>query len=103
MTVPLLRRCGLSMSQATSMANPLSVPVALAGTLTYMLMAGFSETKLGPWFVGYVDLLAFAVLTLGSLLGIRLATPWIGRIPDRVHAWVYIGLLVIVMLGMSAK
>ncbi|MHB2249323.1 sulfite exporter TauE/SafE family protein [Pseudomonas fitomaticsae] len=103
MTVPLLRRCGLSMSQATSMANPLSVPVALAGTLTYMLMAGFSETDLGPWFIGYVDLLAFAVLTLGSMLGIRLATPWIGRIPDRVHAWVYIGLLVIVMLGMSAK
>jgi len=103
MTVPLLRRCGLSMSQATSMANPLSVPVALAGTLTYMAMAGLSKTKLGPWFIGYVDLLAFAVLTLGSMLGIRLATPWIGRIPDRVHAWVYIGLLVIVMLGMSMK
>ena len=52
MTVPLLRRCGLSMSQATSMANPLSVPVALAGTLTYMAMAGFTEFDLGPWFVG---------------------------------------------------
>ena len=103
MTVPLLRRCGLSMSQATSMANPLSVPVALAGTLTYMALAGFSETDLGPWFIGYVDLLAFAVLTLGSMLGIRLATPWIGRIPDRVHAWVYIGLLVIVMVVMSVK
>ena len=80
MTVPLLRRCGLSMSQATSMANPLSVPVAVAGTLTYMELAGFSETDLGAWFVGYVDLLAFAVLTLGALVGIRLATPWkIGR------------------------
>lgn len=103
MTVPLLRRCGLSMSQATSMANPLSVPVALAGTLTYMMLAGFSETDLGPWFIGYVDLLAFAVLTLGSMLGIRLATPWIGRIPDRVHAWVYIALLIVVMLGMTLK
>ncbi|WP_166219027.1 sulfite exporter TauE/SafE family protein [Pseudomonas atagonensis] len=100
MTVPLLRRCGLSMSQATSMANPLSVPVALAGTLTYMALAGFSETDLGPWFVGYVDLLAFALLTVGSLLGIRLATPWIGRIPDRVHARVYIGLLLMVMISM---
>ena len=100
MTVPLLRRCGLSMSQATSMANPLSVPVALAGTLTYMAMAGFTEFDLGPWFVGYVDLLAFAVLTMGALVGIRLATPWIGRIPDRTHAWVYIGLLLLVMIGM---
>lgn len=103
MTVPLLRRCGLSMSQATSMANPLSVPVAVAGTLTYMALAGFSETDLGAWFVGYVDLLAFAVLTVGSLLGIRLATPWIGRIPDRVHARVYVGLLIIVLLFISVK
>ncbi|WP_223415571.1 MULTISPECIES: sulfite exporter TauE/SafE family protein [unclassified Pseudomonas] len=100
MTVPLLRRCGLSMSQATSMANPLSLPVALAGTVTYMAMAGFSDFDLGAWFVGYVDLLAFAVLTMGSLVGIRLATPWIGRIPDRIHARVYIGLLVVVMLSM---
>ncbi|MHC8345553.1 sulfite exporter TauE/SafE family protein [Pseudomonas sp. RT6P73] len=100
MTVPLLRRCGLSMSQATSMANPLSLPVALAGTLTYMAMAGFSEFDLGSWFIGYVDLLAFAVLTMGSLAGIRLATPWIGRIPDRMHARVYVGLLVLVMISM---
>jgi len=97
-----LRRCGLSMSQATSMANPLSLPVAVAGTVTYMAMARFSEFDLGSWFIGYVDLLAFAVLTMGSLLGIRLATPWIGRIPDRVHAWVYVGLLVMVMLSMCA-
>lgn len=103
MTVPLLRRCGLSMSQATSMANPLSLPVALAGTLTYMAMAGFTEFYLGAWFVGYVDLLAFAVLTMGSLVGIRLATPWIGRIPDQLHARVYIGLLIIVMLSMTVR
>ncbi|MHC8288292.1 sulfite exporter TauE/SafE family protein [Pseudomonas sp. XS1P51] len=103
MTVPLLRRCGLNMSQATSMANPLSLPVALAGTVTYMAMAGFTEFDLGAWFVGYVDLLAFAVLTMGSLVGIRLATPWIGRIPDRIHARVYIGLLIIVMLSMLVR
>lgn len=102
MTVPLLRRCGLSMTQATSMANPLSVPVALAGTLTYLALARFSHFDLGPWYIGYVDLLAFVVLTLGSLLGVRLASPWIGRIPDGLHARVYIGLLVLVMLSMLA-
>lgn len=103
MTVPLLRRCGLSMSQATSMANPLSVPVAVAGTLTYMALARFGQAELGAWFVGYVDLLAFAVLTLGSLIGIRLAAPWIGRIPDRVHAWVYIALLMMVMISLGVS
>lgn len=43
MTVPLLRRCGLSMSQATSMTNPLSVPVALAGTLIGVMKARCSD------------------------------------------------------------
>jgi uncharacterized membrane protein YfcA len=44
--------------------------------------------------------LAFAVLTVGSLVGIRLAMPWIGRIPDRMHARVYVGLLVLVMISL---
>jgi hypothetical protein len=82
------------------MANPLSLPVALAGTLTYMAMARFSAFNLGPWFIGYVDVLAFVLLATGSIIGIRLATPWIGRIPDHLHARVYMGLLVLVMLGM---
>jgi len=50
--------------------------------------------------VGYVDLLAFAALALGSLIGIRLGAPLIPRIPDRLHARVYILLLALVMLSM---
>lgn len=102
MTVPLLRRCGLSMTQATSMANPLSLPVALGGTLTYLVLAGYQEQGLGRGFVGYIDLLAFATLAGGGWLGIRLATPLIGRIPDALHARVYVGLLAAVMLSMLA-
>ncbi len=100
MTVPLLRRSGLSMTLATAMANPLSVPVAVVGTLTYVLLAGVHPLGLGPWFAGYVNLPAFALLILGSLLGMRLATPLIGRIPDRLHAGFYIGLLGLVLLAM---
>jgi len=79
------------------------LPVALVGTLTYMAMAGLTEFDLGPWFIGYVDVLAFALLTVGSLLGIRLATRWMGRIPDRLHARVYVGLLVLVMVSMMLR
>lgn len=103
MTVPLLRRCGLSMTQATSMANPLSLPVALAGTATYILMAQVTGNDLGFGYLGYVDLLAFCVLTLGAVIGIRLASPMIGKIPDRPHAIIYISLLVIVLLSMMFK
>lgn len=47
MTVPLLRRRGLSMTQATAMANPLSLPVALVGTAVYMLAGDSGVTGLG--------------------------------------------------------
>lgn len=41
MVVPLLHRCGLSITRATSMADPPSLPVALDGTLTYLVLAGY--------------------------------------------------------------
>ncbi|WP_034302758.1 sulfite exporter TauE/SafE family protein [Herbaspirillum sp. RV1423] len=100
MTVPLLRRQGISMTGATAMANPLSLPVALAGSATYVGMALAGMPSQGDWHVGYVDLRAWAVLVLGSWAGIHLASPWIGRIPDRVHATVYLGLLTVVLAAM---
>lgn len=100
MTVPLLRRRGISMTGATAMANPLSLPVALAGSATYVGMALVGMPSLGDWHVGYVDLRAGAVLVVGSWLGIQLASPWIGRIPDSMHAKVYLGLLTAVLAAM---
>lgn len=99
MTVPLLRRCGLSMTKATSMANPLSLPVAVVGTATYML-TGLGNTGLGAGYIGYVSLGAFAALTLGAWFGMRLAARWVGRIPDQLHARAYVGLLAVVLVSM---
>lgn len=101
MTVPLMRRRGASMTAATAMASPLSLPMAVAGTATYMLLAG-EPTSLGPWHAGHVDLRAFLALAAGSWLGIRLAAPWIGRIPDALHARVYLGLLGLILIVMLA-
>ncbi len=103
MTVPLLRRRGLSMTHATAMANPLSLPVAVLGTLTYAAMAWHQPLTQGPRYLGNIDLAAFALLSLGSLAGIRLAGRWVGRIPDRIHARVYIALLALVMASMMIK
>ncbi|KJK18038.1 sulfite exporter TauE/SafE family protein [Pseudomonas sp. NPDC087612] len=97
MSVPLLRRRGLGMTQATAMASPLTLPVALAATATYLITA---SSDFGPRFVGYVDLSAFALLAFGAWLGTRLAARWIGRIDDRKHAQVYLGLLALVLLSM---
>ncbi|MCC5900607.1 MAG: sulfite exporter TauE/SafE family protein [Halomonas sp.] len=99
MTVPLMRRRGASMTAATAMANPLSLPMAVSGTATYVLLSA-SDTALGAWYAGYVDLRALLVLAIGSWLGIRLGSIWIGRIPDRIHARVYLLLLTMVMVVM---
>ena len=66
-----------------------------------MLLAG-EPTSLGPWHAGHVDLRAFLALAAGSWLGIRLAAPWIGRIPDALHARVYLGLLGLILIVMLA-
>ena len=91
----------LPMAQAAAMANPLTLPVAVAGTLAYVVAARDLPAGLAPWMAGYVDLPAFALLSLGSLVGIRLGAPLIPRIPDRLHARAYL-LLALVLLGMLA-
>lgn len=98
MTVPLLRRRGLPMAEATAMANPLSVPVAVAATLVYAL----APTAAGPGRLGYVDLTAGAALLLGSLPTIAVARRLTGRFPDRVHSIAYVALLVVVLIVMLA-
>ncbi|WP_345653508.1 TSUP family transporter [Streptomyces siamensis] len=99
MTVPLLRRKGLPMAEATAMANPLSVPVALAGAVVYALAP---TGPAGTGRIGYVDLTAGAALLLGSLPAIALARRVAGRVPDRVHSAAYVVLLVVVLVVMTA-
>ncbi|RIX77243.1 sulfite exporter TauE/SafE family protein [Acidovorax cavernicola] len=103
MTVPLMRRRGIEMTRATAMANPLSLPVALAGTATYVVLSTTSTPSFGPGHLGYVDVRAAAMLVVGSCIGIRIAGLWIGRIPDRIHARVYLALLVTVLLAMVVR
>lgn len=91
MTVPLLRRKGLPMTDAVALANPLSLPVALVATAVYACT--------GPGPVGYVDPLAAAALLAGSLPTIAVVRRFAGRLPDRVHAVAYVGLLVAALVA----
>lgn len=102
MTVPLLRRRGASMATATAMASPLSLPMAVVGTATYILLAWNTPTS-SAWQFGYVDVRAGLILVAGSWLGIWMASPWIHRISDQLHARAYTFLLclsLVVMLMM---
>jgi uncharacterized membrane protein YfcA len=56
MTVPLMRRRGVSMIQAAAMANPLTLPMALTSTITYALFAYYHHLDFGAGFVGFLYL-----------------------------------------------
>lgn len=100
MTVPLMRRAGLSMAQSSALANPLSMPVALVGSLMYAVTGQLETAGIINGFLGYIYLPALGLLTVGSLIGIRLALPLAGRIPDKLHAHIYLALLMLVLLAL---
>lgn len=101
MTVPLLRRKSVPMAEATALANPLSLPVATAGTVIYALAAP-ADAHAGQ--IGHISLAAAAVLVGGSVPTIAGARRVLAgrQIPDRVHAVAYLILLGIILVAMIA-
>ncbi|BAX92790.1 sulfite exporter TauE/SafE family protein [Mycobacterium shigaense] len=100
-TVPLMRRKGVAMADATALANPLSLPVAVVGTAVYAL-APPAAAHAGQ--LGYVGLTAAAALLAGSVPAITLTKRILAgrKIPDRVHAAAYLILLGVILVAMVA-
>nr|WP_206441947.1 sulfite exporter TauE/SafE family protein [Streptomyces boncukensis] len=94
MTVPAMRRAGHPMHAATALANPLTLAIALPATAVSLSAAGApSAAHAHVHLVGLVDPRAAAALLLGALPVIAVLRRRPPRIPDRVHAGAYIGLL----------
>ena len=103
MTVPLMRRRGVLMSEAAAMANVLTLPLAATATLTWLLLAWLSPVALPNGFIGNIWLSAAAQLVAGSWLGLKIASRWLARLPDRWHVRIYPLLLIAVLLVMSVR
>lgn len=98
MTVPLMRRRGATMAQAAAMANLLTLPLAATASLTWLLMAPMAALPSG--FIGNIWWLAAGLLVAGSWLGLRCASRWLAKLPDRWHVRIYPLLLLLVLLAM---
>ena len=70
------------------------------GTLTYVLAARHHHIDLGPGYLGFVHLPAFAIFSIFSVVGVELAQRAFPKMPDKVHAYTYVGLLVLVVVTM---
>lgn len=76
------------MRSAVALADLLSFPVAIVGTLTHVLAAEANSVRLGPGYLGFICLPAFVILSALSILGIEVAVRVVPKIPDKVHAFV---------------
>jgi uncharacterized membrane protein YfcA len=100
MTVPLLRRSGLPMAQAAALANPLTLAISIPASAVFLLATRGAEVGGALLPVGIVDLGAAALLLTGAIPVIVLLRRRPPRLPDRAHAWGYLGLLVVVLAAM---
>ncbi|GED66310.1 UPF0721 transmembrane protein [Brevibacillus reuszeri] len=99
LTVPFLRKRGLAMLHAVSLANPLSLPIAIVGAIT-SIATGLQQPGLPAWCFGFVYVPAFLGIVLGGFLGVPLGTRIAHRLPDRLFSKIYLSLLVVVVLIM---
>lgn len=99
MTVPLFRRCGLDMSSSVALANPLSMPLAIAGASTFIIGYLLQPLDLGTHFIAYFYYPALLCLVIGGYIGMKLAGPWSNKLSNQTHERGYIVLLTLVLLS----
>ncbi|MGG2464879.1 TSUP family transporter [Streptomyces sp. RGM 3693] len=101
MTVPAVRRAGHPMHVATALANPLTLAIALPATAASLGGAALPTAGAGHvHLVGLIDLTAAAALLVGALPVIAVLRRRPPRIPDRIYARAYVGLLALVGVAM---
>lgn len=103
MNVPLLRRLGLSMKQATATANVLTLPNALIASSVYMVIAFKQNIISDSHYLGLVYLPGFFILAITGVIGVPIGNYFANRISDKAHAIGFICLLAISLLVMLLK
>ncbi|MGE6735645.1 sulfite exporter TauE/SafE family protein, partial [Streptomyces sp. NPDC059900] len=101
MTVPAMRRAGHPMRVATTLANPLTLAIALPATAVALTVAAVpAAADARVHLAGLVDVGAAAALLLGALPVIAVLRRRPPRFGDRTHALAYVGLLGLVAVAM---
>lgn len=101
MTVPMMRRSGVEMDVATSLANPLTI--AITAPAMVVAFAFGSHVTPTPGLVGTVDVASALALLAGAIPVIILLRRRPPRIPAAVHSWAYLALLVAAATTVAAQ
>ncbi len=100
MTVPLMRKFGSNMKSAAAIANILSIPIGLVGSIGYIISAYSKHISLGAEYLGFIYLPALVILTATGFIGVSLGSFISHSIAEKLHAKIYIGLLILVLIFM---
>jgi uncharacterized membrane protein YfcA len=92
MTVPFMLFCGVAMTVAIGTGAALGMPVAVVGTIGYVL-GGWRTAGLPTLTLGFVHLPALAGVVAGSVLTAPLGARLAHRLPVRTLRRVFAGLL----------
>jgi len=81
--IPFMTWCSVPMRNAIGSASAFGLPVALAGTVAYILN-GLDKAGLPPMCLGFVHLPALMAITVGSALAVPLGAALSHRLPVAV-------------------
>lgn len=95
LTVPYLTWRNHVMTQAVATSSALGLPIAITGTLGYLLN-GWHHTDLSQGMLGYIYLPAVIILSVFSMLAVPYGTRLAYRLPVSVLRKVFAFLLVII-------
>ena len=82
LTVPYLMHCQYPMRNAVAVASACGLPIAVASTLSYMVL-GMYAANLPVWSFGYVYLPAFFGVSLGGVVTAPLGAKLAHKLPAR--------------------
>ena len=86
------------LQECVSASNPLSLPVALCGAVTYAIIGWHTIPLSG--FLGFISLKILGLLVLTGWAGIAFSRRAIPAVPDVWYARIYVLLLFLVLLAM---
>lgn len=82
LSVPFMTWCNIKLQQAIGTSAALGLPIALAGTLGY-LVNGWSGEDMPPLSLGFIYLPAFLLISAVSIYTAPLGAQWAHRLPTR--------------------
>jgi len=100
LSVPFLLYYGLPMNHATGTSASFTLPIALVGTASFMLLG--SHSALIPWATGYVYWPAVALVAPFSVLAAPLGAKWSDIVPANALRSLFAVFLFLISLKMLA-